>query len=126
MISVGVALIVVAVLYQMYSVVLGPLLQWRGERTEDRAVYQTLSGLHTRAEIEQTLSGWKAERLKGTQYCDLLLKRRAPGSESCQSADHELAYERQRSTRREAPLTPLRIIVVYDRAERVVATTTLD
>jgi hypothetical protein len=112
----------------MYTVVLAPLLQWRGERAEDRAAYQGISALRTRAEIEQTLSGWKAERLEGTSYCELLAKRPSsrPASDGCKSADHEVAYQRQRGVDRAAPLTPLRIIVVYDRKERIVTTTTLD
>ncbi len=126
LISLGVALTVIVVLYQMYTVVLSPLLQWRGERAEDRAAYQVIAALATRSEIERTLSGWKAERLEGTRYCELLAKRRSTGSEGCKSADHEVAYQRQRVMERAAPLTPLRIIVVYDRNERVVTTTTLD
>jgi hypothetical protein len=116
------------VLYQMYTVVLSPLLQWRGERAEDRAAYQSISVLRTRTDIEQTLSGWKAERLEGTHYCELLAKRQSPrpAGDGCKSADHEVAYQRQRSVDRAAPLTPLRIIVVYVRKERVVTTSTLD
>ncbi|MES2459556.1 MAG: hypothetical protein V4671_03175 [Armatimonadota bacterium] len=128
LISLGVALIVIVVLYQMYAVVLSPLLQWRGERAEDRAAYQSISALLTRAEVERFLSGWEAERLEGTAYCQMLAKRQAPksGNDVCTAADHEIAYQRQRTIKREAPLTPLRIIVVYDRNERVVTATTLD
>lgn len=123
---IGVALVTAFVLTQVYFIVLAPLLQWRGERAEDRAAYQKISVLKTRAEVEESLADWNAERLEGTRYCELLVKRRAPGSESCKSADHEVAYQRKRAAERAAPLTPLRIVVIYDRDERVVTTSTLD
>ena len=73
--------------------------------------------------MEAALSGWKAERLEGIHYCALILKHQ---TDSCKAADHEVSYQRQRTIKREAPLTPLQIIVVYDRSDRVVAATTLD
>ena len=122
----GLALVVAFVLYQMYSMMLAPLLQWQQERTDDRRVYQKLTGLSARADVENTLLGWRAGRLKGIHYCALILPRRAGGSDSCTAADHEVAYRRQRTSALNTPLVPIKIIVVYDRNERVVATTTLD
>lgn len=122
----GVVLVVAFVLYQMYSMMLAPLLQWQQERTDDRRAYQKLTGLSTRAAVETTLSGWRGGRLKGIHYCALILPRRAGGSDSCKAADHEVSYRRQRTSALNTPLVPIKIIVVYDRNERVVAATTLD
>jgi hypothetical protein len=122
----GVLAVIVFVFLQVYLIVLVPLLQWRRERAEDRAAYQDIARKQTRAEIEQALVGWRAERLEGTPYCDLLVKRRAPESDRCKAADHEVTYQRRRTVQHDAPLTPLKILVIYDRGDRVVTANTLD
>jgi hypothetical protein len=126
LICIGVALIVVFVMAQAYFFVLNPFLQWRIERNEDRITYQRLAEIQNRTEIEQTLSDWKAETQQGTYYCDLLKKRHVPGSDGCNAADHEIVYQRKRAIQREAPLTPLQIVVVYDHNDHVIITSTLD
>lgn len=125
LICAGVAIVTGFMLVQVYAVTLGPLLAWRGERTDDRAAFQQIAGLKTRSEIEHTLSGWSADRVEGTRYCEMLLKRRSSDG-GCKAADQEIIYLRQRTAKRTAPLTPLKIIVVYDHADRVIVTSTLD